>query len=314
MQKLIKKIASFSDDIYRDLPYGTIYYIASEQNIALNNYVKAHADNVIAKLEKESSIWISVRLVYLESRNDYFDSHGNAALYSPLIPSQTELQAKYDFFAAYAEPFSPRYFWDAIFTYIQHLQDMFDEALEGNINDNWHIRKSDFIIADDEEVPEFSIGSPLFSITDKTTLAEYTEPSRLVITNNTYQFLLPDYDREIKFNAQIKALYVLFLLHVEGIRLQELDEHRQEFTRLYMLFTNRSDKERLLESINRLLDIAKPEALYVKKSQCYKALRQAIPNKDLLQYYEIKVHRGEAHSISLDRSLVTYPEKITPSN
>ncbi|MBR2265072.1 MAG: hypothetical protein IJ882_00095 [Paludibacteraceae bacterium] len=83
MQKLIKKIASFSDDIYRDLPYGTIYYIASEQNIALNNYVKAHADNVIAKLEKESSIWISVRLVYLESRNDYFDSHGNAALYSP---------------------------------------------------------------------------------------------------------------------------------------------------------------------------------------------------------------------------------------
>ena len=314
MQKLIKKIVSYSNEKYDALPYGTIYYIASEQNIALNNYVKANAKNVIAKLERESSVWISVRLVYLESKNDYIDSHGNAALYSALIPSQTDSTPRYDFFAAYAEVFSPRYFWDAIFTYIQHLQDMYDEALEGNINENWHIKKSDFIIADNEEVPEFSIGGPLFSITDKTTLAEYTEPSRLVITDNTYQFLLPDYKREIKFNAQIKALYVLFLLHIEGIRLQELDEYRCEFTQLYLLFTNRSDKEKLLESINKLLDITKPNALHVKKSQCYKALREAIPNKDLLQYYEIKVHRGEAHSIILDRSLVTYPERIAPSN
>lgn len=313
MQKLIKKIASFSDDIYRDLPYGTIYYIASEQNIALNNYVKENADDIIAKLNRESSIWISFKLVCLDSKNDYIYSYGNAALYSALIPYKTEPQQNYNFFAAYAEPFSPRYFWEALFVYARHLQDLLDEALEGSIDEDGHITKSDSIFLEDER-PEFSFGSPLFSITDKTTLAEYTEPSRLVITNNTYQFLLPDYDREIKFNAQIKALYVLFLLHVEGIRLQELDEHRQEFTRLYMLFTNRSDKERLLESINRLLDIAKPEALYVKKSQCYKALRQAIPNKDLLQYYEIKVHRGEAHSISLDRSLVTYPEKVSQLN
>ena len=314
MLRLKKKIVSFNEEKYKDLPYGTVYYIASKQNIALNDYVKRNADAITKKLEMESSVWISIRLVYLESENEYINSHGNAAFYSALIPYQTYPQPKYDFFAAYAEIFSSRYFWDAIHTYVQHLQEMLDEALEGNINENWHINKSDFIIADDEEVPEFSFGSPLFSITDKTTLAEYTEPSRLVITNNTYQFLLPDYDREIKFNAQIKALYMLFLLHVEGIRLQELDEHRQEFTRLYMLFTNRSDKERLLESINRLLDIAKPEALYVKKSQCYKALRQAIPNKDLLQYYEIKVHRGEAHSIILDRSLVTYPERISPPN
>ena len=106
MQKLIKKIASFSDDIYRDLPYGTIYYIASEQNIALNNYVKENADDIIAKLNRESSIWISFKLVCLDSKNDYIYSYGNAALYSALIPYKTEPQQNYNFFAAYAEPFS----------------------------------------------------------------------------------------------------------------------------------------------------------------------------------------------------------------
>ena len=311
MQKLIKRIKSFTDEKYRNLPYGTIYYVASKQNLALNEYVKANADALAEKLNKEYNIWISVRLVYLNSDNDHIYSYGNAALYSALIPQQTELQPTYNFFAAYAEPFSPRLFWKALYRYVTHLQEVLEEALEGSIDIDEHINQPDYIYSDDE-MPEFSIGGPMFSISGSHSQSQptFTEPSRLVITENTYRLLLPDYESEIKFNAQIKALYVLFLRHTEGIRLQEIDEHRQEFTQLYLLFSNRSDKEKLLESINKLLDITKPNALHVKKTQCRWALEDAIPTADLLKYYEIEVHRGEAHSIILNRSLVTYPEKI----
>ena len=79
---------------------------------------------------------------------------------------------------------------------------------------------------------------------------------------------------------------------------------------LYRLFTNRSDMDGLIIKIERLLDVLNPNALNVKKSQCKKALQEAIPEDYLLQYYEIEVHRGEAHTVSLDRSLVSYPESL----
>jgi len=305
MLRLRKKIVSFNDEKYKDLPYGTVYYIASKQNTALNEYVRKNADSIAEKLEQESSIWISVRLVYLESENEYINSDGNAAFYSALIPYHTESQPRYDFFAAYAEIFSPRYFWDAIHTYVQHLQEMFDEALDGSIDVDEHINKSDYIFAD-EERPEFSIGEPLFSVTS--TPFDFTELSHLVITKNTYQFLLTDYNREIKFNTQTKAIYTLFLLHSDGIRLKDIDDYRQEFTRLYLLFTTRSDKDKVLDSINKLLDITKPNVLHVKKSQCNRAIKKVIPKVDLRKYYEIEVNYGLPHKINLDRSLVTMPD------
>lgn len=307
MLRLRKKIMSFSSEKYKDLPYGTVYYIASKQNTALNDYVRNNADAIAKKLEMESSVWISIRLVYLESENAYIDSHGNAAFYSVLIPYQTHSQPRYDFFAAYAEIFSPRYFWDAIHTYVQHLQDMLDEALEGRIDEGEHIDKSDYIFAD-EERPEFSFGGPRSSITS--TPFDYTELSHLFITDNTYRFMLSDYNREIKFNTQAKAIYTLFLLHPDGIRLKEIDDYRQEFTRLYLIFTTRSDKDKVLDSINKLLDIAKPEALHVKKSQCNKAINAVIPKDDLRKPYKIEANYGQPHKINLDRSLVTIPDNL----
>ena len=305
MLRLRKKIVSFQDEKYKDLPYGTVYYIASKQNATLNDYVRENADAIAKRLAQESSVWISVRLVYLESDNAYIYSYGNAAFYSALIPYQTELQPRYNFFAAYAEDFSPRYFWDAIHTYVQHLQEILDEALEGSIDEHEHINKSDYIFADDEH-PEFSFGGPLFSVT--ATPFEYTELSHLVISEHTYRFLLTDYNREIKFNTQTKAIYTLFLLHPDGIRLKDIDDYRQEFTRLYLLFTTRSDKDKVLDSINKLLNITKPEALHVKKSQCNKAINEVIPKDDLRKPYKIEANYGLPHKINLDRSLVTMPD------
>ena len=77
---------------------------------------------------------------------------------------------------------------------------------------------------------------------------------------------------------------------------------------IILYFTNRDNVERLRDSVEKLLDVLSPSALNVKKSQCSTALRHAIPEDELRQYYEIEVHRGEPHKINLDRSLVSMPD------
>ena len=119
---------------------------------------------------------------------------------------------------------------------------------------------------------------------------------------------MPDYHREIKFNAQIKALYVLFLNHPEGIRMKEIGDYKEEYKQLYLYFTNRGNVEQLRLAVDKLFDAYNPNTLNVKKSQCSEQLRIAIPEDDLRQYYEIEVHRGEPHKIKLDRSLVSMPD------
>jgi hypothetical protein len=187
---------------------------------------------------------------------------------------------------------------------------MFDEILDTGQYKEYHFRKTILSPYEDSGI-RFSItrsqdDEVMFSITPKP--FPFTELSRLVITPLTYTVLLLDYDREIHFTAQVKALYCLFLNHPEGIRMKEISDYKEEYIHLYFCLTNRSDTDKLRESVNRLLDVCNPNALNVKKSQCNSAIRMAIPNDDLRKHYEIEVNYGLPHIINLDRSLVTMPD------
>ena len=46
MQSFRKSIEFFSEEKYRDLDYGTVYYVASRQTPELNEYVKTHAGQI----------------------------------------------------------------------------------------------------------------------------------------------------------------------------------------------------------------------------------------------------------------------------
>ena len=57
--------------------------------------------------------------------------------------------------------------------------------------------------------------------------------SRMVITKD-YRILLPDYNNmEIKMEPLVKAVYLLFLRHPEGIAFKELPDYREELTKIY---------------------------------------------------------------------------------
>ena len=77
--------------------------------------------------------------------------------------------------------------------------------------------------------------------------------SRLVITED-YRFVLADYNKEVELQPVHKAVYLLFLNHPEGIEFKRLADHRQELLDLYMQTARWMDKEKIEESVDKLVN------------------------------------------------------------
>ena len=77
--------------------------------------------------------------------------------------------------------------------------------------------------------------------------------SRLVITKD-YRFILQDYQKEVELQPVHKAVYLLFLAHPEGIEFKRLADYREELTRYYMATAKMMDKEKIIESVDHLVN------------------------------------------------------------
>ena len=77
--------------------------------------------------------------------------------------------------------------------------------------------------------------------------------SRLVITED-YRFILEDYHKEVELQPVHKAVYLLFLAHPEGIEFKRLANYREELTRYYMATAKIMDKEKVMESVDHLIN------------------------------------------------------------
>lgn len=309
--QVIKKIFEyFTAEKYRNLDYGTIYYVAGEGCSEVNDYVLARIDQLSEMINQNERNWVTCKIVYLDVTNPFFNTRKKATLYSPMLPFEGSPEDANIFFVAYLDITAPEVVEEAISEYFSTLQQMFDEILDTGKYKEYHLRNT--ILSADDNGIRFSISRKqddgiMFSITKKPQPFPFTELSRLEITPYPYHILLPDYDREIRFGAQVKALYILFLKHPEGIRMKEIADYKDEFKKIYFFLTNRSDTDKLRKSVDKLLDVCTPNAMNVKKSQCNSAIRQVIPNEELNCHYVIEVVRGEQHKINLDRSLVKLP-------
>ncbi len=94
----------------------------------------------------------------------------------------------------------------------------------------------------------------------------------------------------------------------EGILMKEFDDYKEQYRSLYFRFTNRSDMDKLHQSIDKLFNVFSPNALNVKKSQCNKEIRSVIPDDEWNKYYVIEAPKGHEHKILLNRKLVTMPD------
>ena len=360
MQSIKKSIKLFTDDKYRDLPYGTVYYVAGTATPTINDYVLSQIASIEEHINQNEQSWITCKIVYLPTSNPLFPSCENATHYSAMIPEDDMFLVAGDsnFLVGTLVDCEPEHMDEAFSKFFSTLQQMFDEVLDkGVYNPNnlgitylgcaddgirFSIVSTEPEAANDNSLTEgirFSIsgrGIPGTSqgldsnrpdfrtprdgrsfnrdfLEEVTCIPEETptanvHPSCLVITENTYSVLLPDFNKEFRFTTQVKALYILFLNHPEGIRMKEIADYKKEFSHIYLQITTWSDVERLREIVDKLLDVCNRNALDAKKSQCNRTIRETISDKVLQKFYEIEVHPGEPHKINLDRSLVSMPD------
>ena len=128
--------------------------------------------------------------------------------------------------------------------------------------------------------------------------------SRLVITKD-YSLLLPEYNNmEIKMEPLVKAVYLLFLKHPEGILFKHLPDYREELTQIYVKLKPYGMSERVIRSIE---DVTNP-LLNSINEKCARIRGAFVGQFDdhLARHYYIDGQRGEAKRIALPRDLVVW--------
>ena len=128
--------------------------------------------------------------------------------------------------------------------------------------------------------------------------------SRLVITKD-WRILLPDYNNmEIKMEPLVKAVYLLFLRHPEGIVFKQLPDYREELTRLYNQLKPSGLTDRAIQSIE---DVTNPMLNSINE-KCARIRAAFVGQFDdyMAKSYYVDGHRGEAKKIVLPRNMVVW--------
>ena len=126
--------------------------------------------------------------------------------------------------------------------------------------------------------------------------------SRMVITKDR-RILLPDYNNmEIKMEPLVKAVYLLFLSHPEGIVFKHLPDYRQELTRIYSQLRPLGLTDKAIQSIE---DVTNPMLNSINE-KCARIRGAFVGQFDdhMAKNYYIDGHRGKAKKIALPRKLV----------
>ena len=130
--------------------------------------------------------------------------------------------------------------------------------------------------------------------------------SRLRITEDL-RIILPDYNnKEVKLSAQLKAIYLLFLYHTDGIILQRLEDHHTQLMNYYRQTSKKELTPKMIEGIKKL------EAYGNAINPILTKIKQAFEDsfdEHLAKNYIITGSPGEPYKIPLDPNLIEWEDE-----
>ncbi len=126
---------------------------------------------------------------------------------------------------------------------------------------------------------------------------------QLIITRN-YKIFLGDDRKEVHLEPLVKAVYLLFLKHPEGINFKDLPDYREELTRIYDKIRSWGLTDRALQSIegvtNPMLNSINEKCARIRKAFV------TMLDSSVAEYYYIKGIRGQAKRIALPPELILW--------
>ena len=131
---------------------------------------------------------------------------------------------------------------------------------------------------------------------------------QLVITEDYKVVLADGMDTEVKLEPLVKAVYLLFLLHPDGIILKYLPDYKKELTALYQMLRPHGLTDRAAQSID---DVTNPtlNSINEKCARIKKVFSGLLP-KNIARYYCISGRRGEVKKIDIIRTNVVWKCKL----
>jgi len=158
-----------------------------------------------------------------------------------------------------------------------------------------------------EEVKEKVRKLKAYGVDDAEIVAAMNEEKglpRLVVTKDYRIVIAGRMQREVKMEPLVKAVYLLFLAHPEGILFKRLPDYREELTRIYVKLRPTGLTDRVLRSIE---DVTNP-ILNSINEKCARIRSAFIREFDesLAKNYFVTGERGDPKKISLPRDLVIW--------
>ncbi len=133
-------------------------------------------------------------------------------------------------------------------------------------------------------------------------LQKSVRPGKIELNAQRKLFLNDLGNLELKLYPLDKVLYVFYLNHLEGIRLNELSDHKQELLALYRKFSNADSDDAIKLKIDDLINPFSG-SFSQKKSRINKTINNLLgPN--LARYYCIAGEPGERFKINLPADLI----------
>ena len=162
-----------------------------------------------------------------------------------------------------------------------------------------------------DEVKEKVRKLKAYGIEDAEIMAAMNEEElfpQLVVTEDYKVVLADGTNTEVKMEPLVKAVYLLFLSHPEGIVLKCLPDFRKELTQFYLYLRPAGLTDRVLQSIE---DVTNPtlNSINEKCARIRKAFSKLLP-KSVARYYSISGKRGEVKKIDLVRANVIWKCKM----
>ena len=129
-------------------------------------------------------------------------------------------------------------------------------------------------------------------------------PLPMLIISKDFRIFLGDKQNEVHMEPLIRAIYLLFLRHPEGIVFKTLPDYRKELTHLYDRVKPWGLTDRTLQSIedvtNPLLNSINEKCARIKKAFL------GMMEGNLAEHYYIKGTRGGVKKVSLPRDSITW--------
>ena len=137
-----------------------------------------------------------------------------------------------------------------------------------------------------------------------TSLLHTEEPLLKLTISKNYRIFLGDNRVEVHMEPLVKAVYLLFLSHPEGIVFKDLPDYRRELTKIYSEVRPLGLTERAIRNIE---DVTNPLLNSInEKCSRIRAIFQGEVEASLLDQYIIIGKSGEAKKIALPRDLVVW--------